>query len=205
MGAYVPPPTPTNTFYLTVDDGPAGEATYELLELLEEYHFQATFFWVWSRFLEKHNAYLREKLLQGGHQVGLHGHTHLSPWRGENTVENLLWAGQLWQSAGIVLAAYYRPPYGHVPLNVWKKGFPYKLILWDLMPPDYRRGTVWAEALLARLRPGDVVVLHERWENRAEWKRFFSGAVARGWQAIALPPVAEVPHLAEAPQPMELS
>ncbi|GIV23314.1 MAG: hypothetical protein KatS3mg025_0973 [Bacteroidia bacterium] len=199
VGAYVPPPLQANVFYLTIDDGPAGEATYMLLDILEKYHFQATFFWLWSRFVEKHKDYLRERLLQGGHQMGLHGYVHLSLWRGGNSVSTLIWAERLWQEAGIGPAAYYRPPYGHLPVGPWKKGLPYKLILWDLMPPDYRKGTSWAEGLLARLRPGDVVVLHERRENVAEWKRFFSGVAVRGWRAIALPPVVGAPHSAEAP------
>lgn len=60
------------------------------------------------------------------------------------------------------------------------------MVLWDLMVADYRPGKVWAEALLATLRPGDVVVLHERPWNLLQWRFFFSGAVALGWQALPL-------------------
>ncbi len=54
------------------------------------------------------------------------------------------------------------------------------------MVADYRPGKVWAEALLAALRPGDVVVLHERPWSLPQWKVFFSGAAALGWQALPL-------------------
>lgn len=54
------------------------------------------------------------------------------------------------------------------------------------MVEDYRPGTQWAEALLAALRPGDVVVLHERPWNWNQWKCFFSGAAALGWKGLPL-------------------
>lgn len=182
LGSFLPAKPAEKIFYLTFDDGPTPH-TAELIELLGFYHFQATFFWVWSRYRE--GIVSPEQLWRGGHTVGLHGETHLSGWRKARLPSELRKSLYLWQRLGYPVIAAYRPPYGHVGKHPLPSGF--RLVLWDVMPPDYLFTGGWEDALLRSLRRGDVVVLHERKSNWKAWERFFSACAAAGWQAKALP------------------
>ncbi len=190
VGAWHPPTPAGKAFYLSFDDGPAGETTELLLNLLADYGYRATFFWLWSRFHLSTTPKLLAQLQSAGHTLALHGAEHISPWRLSTSLvsRRLCRAWALWQKVGgIAPLPLYRPPFGHAR---WWGGAssrrPFRTVLWDLMVADYRPGKAWAEALLPALRPGDVVVLHERPWNTLQWEAFFSGAAALGWQALPL-------------------
>ncbi|MDW8235574.1 MAG: polysaccharide deacetylase family protein [Bacteroidia bacterium] len=194
LGGWTPKRSPSLSFYLTIDDGPSGYTTAALLEILRAYDMRATFFWVWSRFRAEKTPHLLQSLLHEGHTLGLHGLAHLRPWRmfPWQVRQSLRYAHLFWQEVGAPPLLYYRPPYGqHYPRTL-PKGL--RIVWWDLMPPDFRRGGTWSRELLRRLRPGDIVVLHERRENIPEWKAFFSAAYERGWKALPLPQEAVVLH-----------
>lgn len=198
VGAWCPPKPASKAFYLSFDDGPAGKVTERLLDLLAAYGYRATFFWLWSRFHLPTTLRLLDGLHKGGHTLALHGAEHISPWRlsASQVRDGLLRVHSLWEAAGVLAPLpFYRPPYGHIrwwgSLSDKSLGLPVRTVLWDLMVSDYKPGRAWAEALLAALRPGDVVVLHEKPWNEAQWKIFFSGAAALGWQALSLPRALE--------------
>ncbi len=178
------PPRIAHTFYLTIDDGPHSEGLSLLLPLLAQYEARATFFWL----ARPEAALWLPKLRAGGHTLGLHGLSHVSPWRQRRqrwreevqTAWNLL--SQLWGRS----IPYYRPPYGHY--RRLPPTLPLKTVLWDHLPPDYRVQAGWSKAVLRRLKAGDVVVLHERPEPALpEWEALLAGAQSLGLQAVALP------------------
>lgn len=188
IGAAVPTRTKARIFYLTFDDGPA-KSTPKLLEILHSYGFQATFFWLWSRQRETITASVLPILRAGGHTIAIHGWTHVSPWRTGLCKEELLRAAHLWRAMGAPLVPAFRPPYGHVSLRRLPPAW--RLVLWDLMPPDYLIASGWEVPLLQRIRPGDIVVLHEHPRNLQAWERFFSAVAAAGWQTRSLPWAAQ--------------
>lgn len=188
LGGWMPIRTGERSFYLTFDDGPA-ESTADLLRLLHARGYTATFFWLWSRYRESLITPLLSELWSKGHNVGIHGLTHISAWRTGFSGRELLRAACLWRETGVPLIRAFRPPYGHVCLRKIPPGW--KLVLWDLMPPDYVMDTGWEMPLLQQIQPGDVVVLHERRRNMRAWERFFSAAAAAGWKAQALSQVAQ--------------
>lgn len=59
---------------LTLDDGPHPEVTPRVLDLLDRYHAQATFFCV-GRKVEAH-AELAREIVGRGHQIGNHSYAH---------------------------------------------------------------------------------------------------------------------------------
>lgn len=187
LGGWTPRRSHELCFYLTIDDGPNGDTTWTLLEILSKYQIRATFFWVWSRFRAESTPHLLHTLLKEGHGLGLHGLGHLRPWRlsPPQVRRDLVHAQTLWHAAGAPPLLYYRPPYGQHYLGTLPKNM--RLVWWDLMPPDFRRGVVWSNELIRRLQPGDVVVLHERKENIPQWKNFFSGVCDQGWKILPLP------------------
>ncbi len=81
---------------------------------------------------------------------------------------------------------YYRPPYGRY--RFMRSSWSLRTVLWDLMPPDYRLRKGWAAPAVQKLRPGDVVVLHERKEaDWEEWETFLKEAARKGLRALTLP------------------
>ncbi|MCX8111857.1 MAG: polysaccharide deacetylase family protein [Bacteroidia bacterium] len=180
----MPPCRGARSVFLTFDDGPTPYTPF-LIELLAEYGLQATFFWTWSRYSDKVIPSLLPHLWVHHHKVALHGLVHLSAWREAVRVSDLRRAIHLWKKAGVPLVPAYRPPYGHLwPLFLSRY---LHLVFWDLMPPDYLPTKGWERELLGRLRPGDVVVLHEHAHNRKRWRSLFSAFVSEGWQSAALP------------------
>lgn len=186
--AYTPPQR-EGIFYLTFDDGPSS-ATEALLQILPKYKYSATFFWLWSQYRSEMIERTVPLLWAQGHNVALHGMNHISPWRKSTMSRELSHAVYLWKQTGVPLVPYYRPPFGHIRWNSLSKDW--RLVLWDLMPPDYIASRGWEKELLSRLRAGDIVVLHERRYNESAWRRFFSAAAEFGWQAVALPQAASV-------------
>ncbi len=59
--------------YITFDDGPS-ENTEEILDILDEYHVQATFFTVANTSDEGKELY--RKIIARGHSLGIHSYTH---------------------------------------------------------------------------------------------------------------------------------
>src|SRR5690625_2170830 len=64
--------------YLTFDDGPTDEGTERLIDRLDDYEAQATFFLLGSQ-VDQH-AHLRDTIEGAGHRVGVHGYAHLDAW-----------------------------------------------------------------------------------------------------------------------------
>lgn len=63
----------TDSVWLTIDDGPSAE-TPALLDLLERYQAQATFFLVGERALARPD--LVREIVRRGHSLGNHSHSH---------------------------------------------------------------------------------------------------------------------------------
>ncbi|MCS6895350.1 MAG: polysaccharide deacetylase family protein [Bacteroidia bacterium] len=184
LGAYLPPRGGQREFYLTFDDGPSPN-TAVLIDLLGAWDGCASFFWTWSRYKENITTPVVPLLWKNGHNVGIHGMTHLSGWRVKRTAREITRAIALWKKVGVPLIPAFRAPYGHWGFSPLPEKI--KLVFWDLMPPDYLRHKKWLHQLLAQLRSGDIVVLHEHAHNKPFWYDFFKSVVADGWQMKALP------------------
>ena len=65
--------------YLTFDDGPHGELTPWVIDLLNKYHAKATFFIIGKNALKYPD--LHQSYLKNGHRLGNHTFQHLKSWR----------------------------------------------------------------------------------------------------------------------------
>lgn len=64
---------PENAIYLTFDDGPSGDVTPQILDILAANHVQATFFI--CNYDEKKLPII-QRMLNEGHTIGIHGYSH---------------------------------------------------------------------------------------------------------------------------------
>jgi peptidoglycan/xylan/chitin deacetylase (PgdA/CDA1 family) len=173
---------------LTFDDGPHAEGTPAVLEQLARAGASATFFLVGEQ-VSRRPALARE-IVDAGHEVAVHGYRHslLLRRRVRELADDLDRALAVIADATGVAPTLYRPPYGvlssgalaHVRDRGWRP------LLWSRWGRDWER---WATAqsiarrATSRLRPSDVVLLHDSdaYSSADSWRR----------TAAALPSVLE--------------
>jgi peptidoglycan/xylan/chitin deacetylase (PgdA/CDA1 family) len=161
------------TLALTFDDGPNPEHTPALLRILKEKGVQATFFVV-GREVKEHPELLR-LVAADGHQVANHTYSHpalfcfLSPHRLREEV------GRCQQAVAAVCGEeprYFRSPVGlrHPLLRRCLERTRLEYISWRVRAFDTRVQTAQAIArrITAHVRPGDVILLHDRPGKAAE-------------------------------------
>lgn len=182
--------------YLTFDDGPNGDFTQRILELLRQYNARATFFVVGSQVRE--GVDLLRSAAADGHYIANHTWDHV--WLDQVSREEfyaqiqrtrnelLEVAGDLFTLDGDVL--FVRPPYGAIRVEnrQWLAEMGLTSVLWDIDPQDWRRPGVDAIAgyVLNQAFPGAVVLLHdgggERSQTVAALEIILRELSARGYQ-----------------------
>ena len=126
-------PNDENKIYMTFDDGPHPEITPWILEQLEKYDAQATFFCLGENANKFPEIIL--KIRASGHSIGSHGNAHLNGWKiskneyeqniinGKNTLEEII-------NEEVNL---YRPPYGkfkHKFKNKYENKYLARCVFW---------------------------------------------------------------------------
>ena len=157
--------TDTMQIALTFDDGPHPFLTHRILEILDRYGVQATFFMVGVN-VENYPEAARE-VIAAGHEVGNHTLTHrivsrLSPLGIERELGGC-------EEALEELCEYrphlFRPPQGAVNEDVSRcsRENDYKLILWSLDTRDWenKNAEEIADCVLSSVSAGDIILMHD--------------------------------------------
>ena len=163
------PRTDPPTVYLTYDDGPNGVTTAMLLEVLAREQARATFFLVDGQITDR-TVPLVKRMFAEGHAVALH-----SDSRGDLLMSPAAFARKLTTNADrIERLTGRRPIRAFRPHAGWRsatmysglKRIDYRLIGWGWMRWDWnwyqqRTADATVARVLARIRPGDIVVMHD--------------------------------------------
>jgi peptidoglycan-N-acetylglucosamine deacetylase len=186
---------------ITFDDGPNPAITPKLLDLLDRYDAQATFFMI-GKFVRECPELVKE-IVARGHCVGNHTETHpnlfkLSPK--EIRVELLLCHGAIKAVTGTP-PRWFRPPFGM--RNPWvipaARELGYQTVMWTLIPGDWREKP--ADWLVARMNAiarhaqnnlksdsassakssGDVLCLHDGQHSQLNGDRTRTLAALEHW------------------------
>lgn len=150
---------------LTFDDGPDPARTPALLDVLAELHAPATFFVV-GKSVDA-NPELTARIAHEGHELGNHtyNHPYLPLSRSRSVARELAAADAAIERATGTVPVLARPPYGgRSPRNVRVFDRSSKrLVLWDVNSFDWKglSAEAIAERVLARTRPGSIILLHE--------------------------------------------
>jgi peptidoglycan/xylan/chitin deacetylase (PgdA/CDA1 family) len=164
---------------LTFDDGPDPLSTPALLEILKSHGVQATFF-VSGCKVARH-ACLVDAILQHGHTIGNHSYHHdpLVYFKGLRAIRWEIDATQKALGRFGVIPRVYRPPVGIVGPGLRQPLEDAGLRIVNFSCRAFDRGNKRipgiAVRILRRVRPGDIILLHDNLplgeSGRREWFR----------------------------------
>lgn len=167
-------PTSHKVMALTFDDGPNPVFTPEILDILNQYHVQATFFVVGNRMQE--NPAIMQRIVAEGHEIGNHTMTHRYSNKAsieqmkQEIIETERYIDK-WQPNA---PRFFRPPGGYMSeeLLTLTKEEGYKTILWSWHQDtrDWSSPGVYAIAnhVLKHARNGDIVLMHDGIYNKSQ-------------------------------------
>lgn len=152
---------------LSFDDGPDPQVTPAVLDALARYGARATFFGI-GRALQA-QPLLARRIAADRHELGNHSWTH-SRWQNFFGVRRQLreiarGARAIARLTGNAAQPLYRPPVGlkSPPLARAAQRLQLTMVAWSLHSHDTRGGdpTRIAQQVLDRIRPGDIVLMHD--------------------------------------------
>lgn len=158
--------TPSPRIALTFDDGPFPGSTENILATLRHRGVPATFFLVGQRV--KSAPALVGSILEDGHEVAVHSHTHadLSRLGVDAQAREIQRAWDtLHQVAPHAHVAWWRAPYG--ALKGVDMGYPKSLGMehmgWSIDTLDWQApdAPTWMDRVLSQARDGSVVLMHD--------------------------------------------
>ncbi len=158
-------PRNSGSIALSFDDGPSPATTPLLLDLLERYSLPATFF-VNGVKAERHPQ-LIDEIVRRGHTIGNHSwdHDYFLMLRSIETLHRDISATQRVLEKHGISPRYFRPPVGITGPRLAPV-----LAALDMTTVTYSRRALdrgnrhtanLADRILSRLRPGDIIMLHD--------------------------------------------
>jgi peptidoglycan-N-acetylglucosamine deacetylase len=158
-----------NFVYLTFDDGPTPDITLDILSTLKKYDAKATFFLV-GRNVRRYPG-IAKNIIDSGNEVANHTYSHLNlRYLTSKSIisQIMLTQHEIFHATGI-RTGIMRPPFSSFDSNVscHIKRCGLKIILWTVSPADYENPSPEeiARRVLDRVKPGDIIVLHDGCEN----------------------------------------
>lgn len=185
---------------LTFDDGPLGPNTTETLRLLDDVQAKATFFVV-GKEAQIHTDNM-EAIVAAGHAVGNHGYSHnalvfMAPSQLAREIEL---TDEVIKTAGYDGVIPFRPPYNYklalLPLYLARHNRPD--ISRDVLVPEGSERTAEqiAADVVARVRPGSIILLHPHYDHTASTRAAIPLIVSqlrvKGYSFMTVPEMLEL-------------
>ena len=180
---------------ITFDDGLNGETTQAAADVLDRYGAQGTFFVVAHTITEQPElaAHLRDH----GHLLANHSYSHPRPKKTDVRYTQIERAQAMFYQAFGECPRYFRPPWGgQTPfVNRAVRHAGMRTVLWDVEVGDWDKQEPQrlAEHILAKARPGSIILLHDGEDGIAGADRSATvaalPAILEGLRARGLTPV----------------
>ncbi|MFM1652752.1 polysaccharide deacetylase family protein [Brevibacillus sp. B_LB10_24] len=188
---------------LTIDDGPSGESTRQLLEVLDRHQAKAIWFVNGNQLAFKNGdgtitfkpkkAALLQDIKQRGHLIGNHTwhHQNLRKLPAESQREEIISTNAVISQLTGDTPRYFRPPYGAdtddsrnicreegmASLN-WSVGS----LDWDARVYQRPRGI--ARQVFGSIHPGATILFHDRMRTARELDDILTGLEHAGYQFV---------------------
>lgn len=165
--------TAEKVVYLTFDDGPDAEQTPQVLDVLKRNNAKAAFFCIGSRIAG--NEALLKRMADEGHLIGIHSFSHANSFplfgRGRMLADIRQCQQAIEQATGST-TTLFRPPFGVTNPTIGKavKNLNLKTIGWTIRTYDTNgaNNAKIARRISRQLRPGAIILLHDRLPQSAE-------------------------------------
>lgn len=185
---------------LTIDDGPNGETTHQILDILRQSDAKATFFLIGQN-IDKYPE-LRDRMYAEGHELGNHTMEDVASWRlrpadFERTLLEVdaRLQGFFHHDENGSSMKWFRPGHGwytrQIRHTIQRHG--YRLALGSVYPVDplfKQKGGPIASYCLWKIYPGAVIVLHDRPQQLNQTIEVLSKMLPelkkRGYQVVTL-------------------
>ncbi|TVY31262.1 putative 30.6 kDa protein in fumA 3'region, partial [Lachnellula occidentalis] len=186
---HLPLPPSHRTIALTIDDAPSDH-TPAILDLLAKHHASATFFIIGSQAQE--NPSLIHRIHDAGHELGNHA------WNDEPSIslpqselERQVKEVEALLPANASGVKFFRPGSGIFNRKMVRLlgGLGYRVALGSVYPHDAQiKSARWNAAhVLSMVRPGGVVIMHDRRGYSVEEIRLvLEGLERSGWRVVSL-------------------
>lgn len=180
---------------LTFDDGPDPVSTPRILDALDAVGWHATFFCLGSQV--RRSPGLTRELVARGHEVAVHGDSHVSHLRrpATSTLPDVRRARQTIESVAETPVRWFRPPYGAVSSAtlVAARGSGLQLVLWTTWGLDWQPNST-GRSVVANVQrtfhPGATVLLHDSdiTSTPGSWRSTVSALprLAEAWEGTGL-------------------
>jgi len=152
--------------YLTFDDGPIPKITDWVLDTLQQYNADATFFCIGKNIEE--NPLIFQRIIDDGHAIGNHTYNHLNGWKtlNEDYLDSVLKTEKLIEKHQITSHKLFRPPYGKIKSSQTKslQELGYKIIMWSVLSADFDIEIDEQKCLdnvIKNVKNGSVIVFHD--------------------------------------------
>ncbi|CZR58671.1 related to chitooligosaccharide deacetylase [Phialocephala subalpina] len=192
---HVPLSSSNHVVALTIDDAPSSE-TGKILDVLKKYNAKATFFIIGSQ-ASGYEAVLK-RMHDEGHEMGNHA------WRDEPSVRlrSEVLKQQMMDVEKMLIpnesgTKWFRPGSGYFNKKMVDvvKEMGYRTVLGDIFPfdPVIPRPKINAAHILSMLKPGGIIIVHDRRSYSAEQLEItLKGMKERGWKAESLGGVLKI-------------
>ncbi|MBO7432662.1 MAG: polysaccharide deacetylase family protein [Salinivirgaceae bacterium] len=165
--------TTEKVVYLTFDDGPNAEQTPQVLDVLKRNNAKATFFCIGSRIAG--NEHILKRIIDEGHTIGNHSFSHTNSFplfSRRRMIADIEQCQKAIENTIGTAPTLFRPPFGVTNPTVGKavKTLNLKTIGWTIRTYDTNRcnNAKIARRISRQLRPGAIILLHDRLPQSAE-------------------------------------
>lgn len=182
------------TVALTFDDGPNGEKTRRLIEILNDNKMHATFFMVGNRMGLTPNV-LTDVLNQGS-EIGSHSYNHknLKRIKLKELIEEEQKTNQIYKSITGLELKLLRPPYGNVS-NEMKENLNYVFVNWNLDTEDwrYRDKDHIYKTVMENIQDGAIILMHDLYDSTIEAvEKILPELYTQGYQVVTVSELADL-------------
>ena len=180
------------TVALTFDDGPNGEKTNRILDILEENKAHATFFMVGNRMeYDKSTIY---NVLNKGSEIGSHSYNHknLKRMKLEDVLAGEEKNQEIFKNITGKEIIYTRVPYGSINDNI-KENLNTIFINWSIDTEDWlhRNKDRVVQTVLNEIEDGAIILMHDLYDSTVEAvDTLLPILYAQGYQVVSVSELA---------------
>lgn len=176
------------TVVLSFDDGPSGEKTNQIVDILEQNKAHATFFMVGNKM--NYGQSVIKNVLEKGNEIGSHSYDHKSMKRQKlaNVISGEEKTNEIYRSITGEDLIYTRPPYGAINEKV-KNGLDTIFITWNLDPEDWlhRDKQYIVDYVMENVSDGDMILMHDSYDSTVEAvEELLPKLYANGFQVVSV-------------------